>query len=493
MQITTRQEARDQGLKHYFTGKPCGRGHVAPRFVSIAKCTICAREDTMKVYKHTTDKRRQYDDLDSFKAAAKKVHGDFYDYSKAVYENAHANVEIICPTHGAFFQAPTNHVQGKGCPKCANEQTRGKQTKSLETFVAQAKEVWGEQFDYSATVYGGAKTKLSFRCIKHDRELWQTPNNHITGAQNPCPQCNHMKSTGERQVFTFLSSLVNAESRNKDILGGKELDIYLPDQKIAVEYCGEFYHSSGSKEQEAGMRKKHIEKYLSCKEVGIRLITLWESEWKQRNYAIRRLLRNAVGKSRGKLMARKCELRKASNAEAKAFYERYHPQGGAGHGEHYALFWKGKMVACMRFVLGANDRGAAAGNRTWTLGRYATRITVAGAASRLFQAFIKEYNPSEVKSFSDNRMFDGKMYEKLGFIMEEEMPEDYVVYSPKIGIKPKPHYQRRQLCKRLQDHGIDEQFDHETDPRTESEMTYYMGARRLFDCGKRRWVWTQNN
>ena len=221
------------------------------------------------------------------------------------------------------------------------------------------------------------------------------------------------------------------------------------------------------------------------------MITLLESEWKEHNYAVRRLLRNAVGKSKGKLMARKCELRKVSNADARVFYDRYHPQGGAGNGEHYALFWKGKMVACMRFVLGANDRGAGAANRVWTLGRYATRITVAGAASRLFKEFVREFNPPIVKSFSDNRFFDGGMYEQLGFALEADVPEDYQVWSPKLGLRPKSHYQRRLIPKRLEEHGMDPtQFDPATDSRTEAEMTYLMGARRLYDCGKKRWVWT---
>jgi hypothetical protein len=327
---------------------------------------------------------------------------------------------------------------------------------------------------------------MTIVCPKHGA-FTQIADGHLRGGG--CPSCSSHKSKGETEVFNFLSNLVSAESRNRVLLKPKELDIYLPEQKLAIEYCGEYHHIVKNKEDERANRRKHIEKYKACAEQGVRLITLWESEWKDRNYAIRRLLRNAVGKSKGKLMARKCELRKATSAEARAFYDRYHPQGGSGTGEHYALFWKGKMVACMRFVLGANDRGAAAKKRVWTLGRYATRITVAGAASRLFQAFLKEHNPPEVKSFSDNRMFSGGMYEQLGFTLEEDVGEDYVVWSPKIGIRPKPHYQRRVLPKRLEEHGVDDTFDPETDTRTEADMTYLMGCGRLYDCGKKRWVW----
>jgi hypothetical protein len=298
-----------------------------------------------------------------------------------------------------------------------------------------------------------------------------------------------MKSAGEEAVRAFLSTFVLTEQRNRSLIAPKELDIWMPERQLAVEYCGAYFHSAGSAAEERTLKRKHIEKYLACRSKGIRLITLYDVDWDARKGAIRRLLRNAVGKTRGRLMARKCELRDVPIKEARAFYDRYHPQGGAGNGSHYGLYWRDKLVACMRFTFGANDRGSAASGRAWTLTRYATRITVAGAASRLFKAFVREHNPQEVKSFSDNRFFDGGMYAQLGFVLEGESPPDYQVWSPKLGLRPKPHYQRRVLAARLQEHGVSEPFDPDTDARSEAEMTYLMGARRIYDCGKKRWLW----
>jgi hypothetical protein len=414
-----------------------------------------------------------------------------WQYDLPSYRGMSKPLRAVCRLHGQFEAWPNNILSNRACPGCGkakHSEALQKRRLTLEEVARRGGEVYGELFEYLKVEHTGHGAMIYGRCTKHDAEWRQAADGHAK--YNPCGLCTKHLSRGEDQVFRFLSNLTRAEQRNRSILRPKELDIYLPDANMAVEYCGEYHHSAGAKDEEPIARKKHIAKYRACKEQGIRLITLWESEWKERNYAVRRLLRNAVGRSKGKLMARKCELRRVSTQEARPFYERYHPQGGAGHGEHYALFWKGKMVACMRFVLGANDRGAGAGNRTWTLGRYATRITVAGAASRLFKAFLQDFEPPVVKSFSDNRFFDGGMYEQLGFCLEAEVGEDYVVWSPKLGILPKPHYQRRVLHKRLAEHGLDERFDHETDPRTEAEMTYLMGARRLYDCGKKRWVWT---
>jgi hypothetical protein len=41
MEIRTRDQALSLGLKHYYTGKPCKRGHAAPRYVSTGACTRC--------------------------------------------------------------------------------------------------------------------------------------------------------------------------------------------------------------------------------------------------------------------------------------------------------------------------------------------------------------------------------------------------------------------------------------------------------------------
>lgn len=39
------KEAREKGVRYYFTGKPCPRGHIGPRFASIRRCRKCCDED----------------------------------------------------------------------------------------------------------------------------------------------------------------------------------------------------------------------------------------------------------------------------------------------------------------------------------------------------------------------------------------------------------------------------------------------------------------
>lgn len=57
----------------------------------------------------------------TFTIKATAVHGSLYDYSKSVYVNIHTKLEIICRDHGSFWQIPAAHLQGQGCPHCAND------------------------------------------------------------------------------------------------------------------------------------------------------------------------------------------------------------------------------------------------------------------------------------------------------------------------------------------------------------------------------------
>lgn len=433
-------------------------------------------------------------------ARASEVHGGFYTYANVVYVNNTTKIAVTCPHHGDFQIAPNNHLSGRGCPVCgaakrghrkdvgdaARKTADTKLASHAAAFVEAARAVHGDVYDYGAVEYAGRKTPVAIVCRKHGT-FYQAPGHHLSRAQG-CPECSHHRSKGEAAIAKFMAIFGPLRERDRGTIAPKELDVYAPWAGVAVEYCGEYWHAASSIEEERKTRTRHLDKYKACEAAGIRLLTVYESEWLARPAAIKRLLRNALGKARGRLMARKCDLRRVGSAEAASFFDSYHPQGGNGYGEHYGLYWRGKLVACMRFTFGGNDRGVHA-DRVWTLSRYATRVAVTGGASRLFSAFVTERRPDTVKSFSDNRYFSGGMYAQLGFVMEEESDPDYQVYHPKTGLLPKTAWQRKKIPARIRDVGSRETFDPAADPRSEREVTYALGAQRLFDCGKKRWVW----
>ena len=123
---------------------------------------------------------------ESFIEEAKKVHGDFYDYSETIYVNAKTKVKIICPKHGPFWQNPNNHLKGIRCPHCGSEIGGQKIASNTEEFIRKATALHGDKYDFSKVKYTAAVDKVLVICKEHG-VFWMTPQNILAG--HGCPIC----------------------------------------------------------------------------------------------------------------------------------------------------------------------------------------------------------------------------------------------------------------------------------------------------------------
>ena len=122
---------------------------------------------------------------EKFIEKAKMIHGGKYNYSKSIYINARTKTCIICPKHGEFWQTPTMHLSGQGCPTCAKIKRRWK----LEKFIENVIKVHGDKYDYSKVKYINSRTRVCIICPKHG-EFWMKPNDHLNG--QGCPKCGNL-------------------------------------------------------------------------------------------------------------------------------------------------------------------------------------------------------------------------------------------------------------------------------------------------------------
>jgi ssDNA-binding Zn-finger/Zn-ribbon topoisomerase 1 len=174
---------------------------------------------------------------EEFVERAIKKHGVWYDYSKVEYVNAHTKVLIICPDHGEFWQTPTNHLSGHGCPQCGQNKAIKNRTKTQEEIIKEFRGIHGEWYDYSKVVYVDAKTKVCIICPIHG-EFWQTPDKHLSG--QGCPKCANKNVTKEE--FAEKSIQKHGEwydySKVEYINGETKVLIICPDH-------GEFWQTPG--------------------------------------------------------------------------------------------------------------------------------------------------------------------------------------------------------------------------------------------------------
>ena len=131
---------------------------------------------------------------DEFISRSREVHGDKYDYSKTVYESAHKKVIITCPKHGDFEQIARLHHKGGGCKKCGSESSSEKQLHSADTFIAAAREIHGDWYDYSKVEYKGNTVDVEIICPTHGAFL-QKPKAHKKG--RGCAECRRSGLHGE--------------------------------------------------------------------------------------------------------------------------------------------------------------------------------------------------------------------------------------------------------------------------------------------------------
>jgi len=136
---------------------------------------------------------------EDFIAKARKIHGDRYDYSLVNYVSAKSNVDIICKAHGVFAQFPNNHLGGKGCPECAKTARWDGRRQTTEGFIALAKSVHGDRYDYSKTVFTSKDDKVIIGCQTHG-DFLQTPGDHTQGYG--CMSCGYEASNRAKIKWT---------------------------------------------------------------------------------------------------------------------------------------------------------------------------------------------------------------------------------------------------------------------------------------------------
>lgn len=274
----------------------------------------------------------------------------------------------------------------------------------------------------------------------------------------------------EDEIKTWINSFGFNFRSDTSLLQGKELDLYDDEVKLAVEFCGNYWHTELSPEPRG--RDYHASKYRICKSKGVRLITLFEDEWNNNKEICKSIIRSILGKIGRKIHARKCFLEEISNTQCRDFYENNHLlKAPRNFLANYGLFFDKELVAAI--TLSRHHRAS----KKLVLSRlcFLKDAQVIGGAGKLVKPCIKyakENNFSTLITWSDNRWSSGNVYGKIGFTLEKELPPDYSyvdVNNSKIRLS-------KQSCKKSnKDCPVG---------KTECEWMAELGYARMWDCGE---------
>ena len=326
-----------------------------------------------------------------------------------------------------------------------------------------------------------------------------------------CTNCNDphnfKTSNKEKELVKFLKEIYTGEivENTKSVIKPKELDIYIPDIKLAIEFNWIYWHSEFKGEKE---RNYHLMKSNMCSDKWIRLIHVFEDEWDNKNEICRTRILYIILNSlsiykldKSKFISenvekneiiywRKCEINEISTADKNEFLTRYHIQWTDNSSIKLWLFYKDRLIWVMTFSK-PNISKWWHDTIDWKfeLSRFALRkwFQVVGWASKMFEYFIKNYNPSEVYSYADRRWNTGAVYLNLGFEFDRETDINYwyIIDNERVH---RYNYRKNILLKKYPEYNtkINEITN---DLYTEIEIMIEQWFDRIWDCWSFKFVW----
>lgn len=298
-------------------------------------------------------------------------------------------------------------------------------------------------------------------------------------------------SAMEDDVYATLRSInpnLDIHRHCRNMVPGRELDLYLPDFNLGIECDPTYTHNSSFPtvwSQIPMSPRYHHDKNKQFSEVGVFVFHIFGYEWEHKRPIIESMLRSLVGCSTRHIYARQCTIKEVSYQDSKIFLERNHRQGNCRSTVRVGLYYGEELVSLMTFsktraLIGGRDES------TWELLRFCSRLntTVVGAASKLFKYFTAS-NPEvcRIRSFSDMAHTRGNVYKTLGFHLVRESAPGYVW----VDVNTDKAYHRMNAAKDnirafLKDDDIDLS-------RTEKQIMEEHQFAQVFDCGTKVWEW----
>lgn len=429
-------------------------------------CELCGRIST---------KSKIVRPLDSIISSLDKDKLEKYWVNSKISINSNRDViKVKCSEHGEFETEVRNLIRSKfcGCKKCKLKADKF----NNETFFEKSKQIHGHKYIYDNVNYEKAHQEVEIICKKHG-SFFIKPYIHLSGG-GFCPSCTKFSSSLEEEVRDYLRELgivFDVRFRKFSKHGIKELDIISHDFKIAIEINGLYWHSEQFKSE-----TYHLDKTKICESLGYRLIHIFEDEWRYKKNICKSMLSHIFNKTCERKYARKGIVRELNSKQANEFLDANHLQGKCNSSYRLGLFLDEELVSVMTFGSLRKSLGSKSSIGSYELIRFCCKnnYSVAGAASKLFNFFLKIKEPSTVVSYSDKSKRSGKLYTSIGFKLAGSSKPNY--FYMKLGKRYNRFSFRKDLLQRKYNCPKD---------KTEKEFMKELGFLRIYDCGADKFIW----
>lgn len=314
---------------------------------------------------------------------------------------------------------------------------------------------------------------LKWKC-KTCGNIFETRRDNNEMGTGRCYTCfPYVPSKYELEIQNYLRNIGCNDIiiRDRTILYPKELDIYIPSKKLAIEFNGLYWHST----QYCPGSYRHLIKTQNCLEKNIRLVQIFEDEYVFKNNIVLDRLSNILGNYKTTIYARQCKVDQVSFNESKEFLNQNHIQGWVNSKFNYGMYYNNELVALMTFGEYRIALGRKPVNGEYELLRFCCKLGyhIPGAASRLLKHFENDIKPIKLISYADRRWSQGKLYEILNFKFVKFTEPNY---SYVIG----DHRENRFKWRKSELKYLLEYFDPNLSEEENMAKNNYF---RIYDCG----------
>ena len=344
-----------------------------------------------------------------------------YELISDEYVNSKTALAFICPNGHEGAISWNNWRTGYRCLECT-----GTMWYTLE-YVKTDVNKYG--YKLLTTKYINTKTKLKLMCP--NGHLYYVTWDNWHSKKSRCPKCKNVGTSGaEDELYTFIKSICDNTVRNdRTIISPYELDVVIKDKKIAIEYCGLYWHS----ECRGKDNNYHLNKLNMCNDMGYRLITIFEDEWVSKNDIVKDKLRNILVKKHSKVNVDDCDIKTINHSEAVKFCKINYLYKVFDADYFIGAFYNSTLVA----VMGVRKDHSL----NYFISGYCTKIDfcVENIDKYLLRFFEKEFKLSVNYMYIDRRWGYVNEYNHLGFNSYETISPNYWLFrNNKSRFLPKP-------------------------------------------------------
>ena len=316
------------------------------------------------------------------------------------------------------------------------------------------------QSDYTAGLPKQLLAQKYDFSISHMQKILQDLGLATDLPQNKINYHHNWRSAPEQELVNLIKQNYDGQMicNDRKLIWPMEIDIVLPDKKIAIEFNGTYWHSDHFKH-----RNFHLQKLEQMEQQGFHLIQIFSCFW---TGAYKDVMQQKIRSlfDQKYLGARHCTIERCDYAAVKDFQEKHHIQGARTTSLNWAVYHQGQMVACAtfnRFRDGVE------------LVRYCSNVRIVGILQKILQRL-----PAGVPVYSfANRLYTKRsenLYVRSGF-QEIDMtsPGYYYVKGTRV-------ITRNSAMKHRLPGLLGENFNKEL---SEYDNMVANGFHRIWDCG----------